>query len=137
MAMVSPAIAWLQRLQQKQLPSLSIQLMSPHDLKQEKESEDDDVGANGSTRIMEMIEFELVIIGFVLVFILSSLEAQVLDALMLQSNKRKSPKMMSSPIEKKLEFSSSPETDFILRRRGGEQPSISFEEESRRRFDSS
>ncbi|WZY95264.1 hypothetical protein YC2023_067593 [Brassica napus] len=39
--------------------------------------------------------------------------------------------MMSSPIEKKLEFSSSPETDFILRRRGGEQPSISFEEESR------
>ena len=30
MAMVSPAIAWLQRLQQKQLPSLSIQLMSPH-----------------------------------------------------------------------------------------------------------
>ena len=56
---------------------------------------------------------------------------------MLQSNKRKSLKMMSSPIEKKLEFSSSPETDFILRRRGGEQPSISFEEESRRRFDSS
>ena len=31
MAMVSPAIAWLQRLQQKQLPSLSLQLMSPHD----------------------------------------------------------------------------------------------------------
>ncbi|KAF3522316.1 hypothetical protein F2Q69_00050072 [Brassica cretica] len=58
------------------------------------------------------------------------------DALMLQSNKRKSPKMMSSLIEKKLEFSSSPETDFILRRRGGEQTSISFKE-SRHRFDSS